>query len=391
MKKPIFLFPWKLVLFSASFFFIGDAFAQTSKESNVIIVACKKGMLVIDGAVIGPVEKDDATKQLLSFGEHYIQLKTDTEKLNLTLNVDGDTKGIFKIGCDIAKYQATRLIDKQLGLTGSIINNKEENVIGLDKGDKIILNCSVLNKKGNATISIKEYNNGVEIYKKERFKEIVNEEILIPSKGIYFVSLHTDALFGKEAKVTIDRLASSDSDPSFSTLVKTVNDTTSIEVLNTIIRVYSATNLDHVNRTSVRINLPQNTTYWAYWIGVGQEAQNQMKAFTSSIASIGSYLPLNPLIKYGMKVISSLPMLNSTATISYRFVDSQNAQFFVNKQGYKYFTFKHSENICTDYSLIGQNFQDLVLAMNNESTFTGQDVEVRVVAFIVTNKLVFDN
>lgn len=367
-----------------------NTIGQTNVEPSLLIVACKSGTLIIDGLVVGSVEADDASKHTLSMGEHYIQLKTTAEKFNLTLNVDQNTKGIIKIGCnEEVKVQGKRLVDKEVSLEGALGTAMEENVIGLDKGDEIILNCSILNKKGTATIFLKDHTNNREIFRKENFTGIINEKIKIHSKGIYYFSLYTDALFGKNAKITIDRVPSATSNVNFNSNVKTVFDTSNIEVLRTVTRVYSSTN-EHGNRTAVKINLPQNTTYWTYWIGVGQESQEKMKSFTSNLSQAGSLFSANPLVMFGMRLIPSLPMLNATSTVNYQFVDSRNANAFINNQQYSYYTFKHAKNISTDYSIINQSISDIVLAMENPSTFTGQDVEIRVVAFIVKPRLILE-
>jgi hypothetical protein len=115
-----------------------------------------------------------------------------------------------------------------------------------------------------------------------------------------------------------------------------------------------------------------------------------MKSFASTLSSAGPLLSTNPLVLFGMKLIPSLPMLNSTSTVNYQFMDTRNSQAFVNGLAYSFYTFKHAKNISTDYSLINGKLPDLVLSMENESTFTGQDVEVRVVAFIITSKYVLD-
>lgn len=369
-------------------FFANLVYSQIQKE--VIIVACAKGTLIIDGTIVATVDADDASKQTLSYGEHYIQLKNDNEKVSLTVTINESTKGILKIGCKTeAQTNAKRIIDKEVSLSGALGSGVEENVFALDFEDEIVINCDILNKKGNATLFLKEYETGREIYRKDRFELITNEKLKVPAKGIYYFSLFTDALFGKTAKISIDRIPSPNSKPGFKTSVAIKNDTTSIEVLNTTTRVFSSTNLDHPNRTTVRINLPKNTTYWTYWIGVGQEAKEKMDNFTSTLAKGAvKYLSPNPLVLFGMNLISSLPSMNVPSTINYKFVSTKDAQLFSQKQPHNYYTFKFADNVATDYSIINFNLPDLVLAMNNTSAMEGHDVNVRVVAFSVSSKYV---
>jgi hypothetical protein len=380
-------------LFSALFlcFLVFQLNAQSSTEKQVVIVACKEGSLFIDGIPMGSIAADDANRQKLSFGEHYLQLKNGTEKISLTIVVDENMSSIIKLGCgsSIARM-GKRLIDKQLSLTGMLSKDMEENIIGLDKDDEIILNCSVINKKGTATIFINELNTGNEIYKKQDFKSVENEKISINSKGIYKITLYTDALFGKDAKLSIDRIPSKNSSPSFNTNPKRVWDTTFTEVLKTEARVYSTGNLSHQNKTAISINLPANTSYWTYWIGVDQPAKEEMGQFISNLSPLITAFSVNPLVLFGMKLIPSLPMMKSPSTVNYKFMDTPNAKAYINGLAHSYYKFKHADNITTDYSLINVRAADLVLAMENENSFTGFNVDIRVVAFMIRSKLVLD-
>ena len=159
-----------------------NCFCQSNPEATILIVACKSGILVVDGNEIGSVEADDAKKLTLSYGEHYLQLKNTTGKYNFTINVDESTKGIIKLGCDVeSKIEKIRVLDKEVALSGALGNDLEKNVIGFDKDDEVTINASLLNKKGLFTVSLFEYSTGREIYKKERIISIVNDKITIPT------------------------------------------------------------------------------------------------------------------------------------------------------------------------------------------------------------------
>jgi hypothetical protein len=375
-----------LLLFFLGILFFCDVTAQTDKE--FLVIPCESGTLIIDGKSIGIIEANDVSRQTLSFGDHYIQLKTNTDKINLSVAINETTKNIIKIGCEKSgNINGVRLIDKQLSLAG-LLSDTEENIIGLDRDDEIVVNSFIVNKKGTATIFISEINNGNEIYRNENFKILENEKIKITSKGIYKIVLYTDALFGKEAKLTIDRIPSKNSTSDFNTNPKIVFDTTYIEVLKTQARVYSAGNLNHPNKTAISINLPANTSYWTYWIGVDQEAQERMKEFTNNLSPAISKFSANPLVLYGMKLLPSLPIMNTPSTVNYKFMDTQGANNYISGQAYSYYKFKYADNVSTDYSLIKATSPDLVLAMENNSSLTGYNVEIRVLAFVIKSKLV---
>ena len=346
--------------------------------------------MIIDGVSVGALNADDASKQTLSIGEHYIQLKSPTGNDAQTVDLDEKFKNIIKIGC-INKTidKGISLISKTIALEGLLSGNTESNIFGLQQGDQLVINAAILNKKGNATLLITDVSRGNEIYKRENFNAILDEKVNIPSKGIYNIILYTDALFGKKASLSITRIAAFGSSQN-TTAIKKVFDTSSIEVFNTTARVFSTTNLNHTNTTPITINLPANTKYWTYWIGVGQEGKDNMQNFIETISPAVKIFSLNPLVLFGMKMIPSLPTFNSTAVISYKFMDSENANLCALQKTYSYYQFKHADNISSDYSLIEKTVPDLVLTMTNNSALTGQDVNVRVVAFVIKERLIME-
>src|SRR5450631_2743871 len=160
--------------------------------------------------------------------------------------------------------QTVHLLDRQLTLSGMFSDETTQRFIGLEAGDKIILNCWRLSKKGNASISIKDLNRENEIYKRDGFDTLRNETIQVQAKGIYVVSLKTGSLLNKDVRLAIDRIPAARLTDK--TTPKPLYDTTSVEVLNTTIRSYSK-NSPQSNNSVLKINLPPNTTYWTYWIG----------------------------------------------------------------------------------------------------------------------------
>lgn len=276
--------------------------------------------------------------------------------------------------------QNIRLVDKQLRLSGMLNDGTEQNFIGLEANDKIIVNCWRLSTKGSATISIKDLNRGNEIYKKESFDTLRDATINIPAKGIYVVDVKTGSMFGKDVKLTVDRVAAAH---KAAPAAKAGSDTTAIEVVNTTVRAF-AKNSPQSNNSVVTINLPPNTVYWVYWIGAGKDAIAKMNAFAASCGTIGAVYPSNdPLVLYGRKYLSALPMTKTSASVSYHFMDTKNTTAFKNKQQFSFYMFKSSEKITTEYALMPNNQKDLNMGISNESSNSAQDVQVRVTAFVV--------
>ncbi len=372
------------------------SYSQYNLEKELLIIPCKTGTLFIDGVEAGRIEADDAFRKKLSYGEHYLQLKTGAEKVNQTVIIDSLSKGIIRIGCEaaVSSGQAPnpkRLFEKQINLTGLIATETDENIFALDTGDEIILNCDVLNKKGSVNITIQEYEKKVVIYQKERVSLVTGDRIRVPAKGVYQLTLQTQALLGKDVQVSIDRIPGINSSTDFNTVVKIVYDTIQTPFLTTRGRVYSTTN-GKSSKVVVPVQLPPNTSYWVYWIGLGEQSANELKSMTANLAKISQVIYPDPLVYYGLKLITALPVLNTPSTITYFFADNRNADAFIRSQpSVRFGDLPMGNNISNAYSIINKNKSDLALILFNESSFTGVDFEVRAVAFMVKPRYVVQN
>ena len=307
--------------------------AQYNAEKEFLLISCKSGLLLIDGVEVGRIEAEDALKHKLGYGDHYLQVKTTAEKINQTITIDSVTKPIIRIGCEQpdklpVKASVLRLFSKQIGLTGLIAAETDENLFAMDSGDELILTCEVLNKKGSVDILLQEYDTKTVIYRKERVNQVANEKIRIPARGVYQLTLQTQALLGKDVLVTVDRVPGAESDPNFNTTVRKVYDTIPSPAFTTRGRVYSTTN-SRANKTVVPIQLPPNTNYWVYWIGLGEQSSNELQRLTQSLVSVSRAFNPDPLTYFGLKLISELPMMKTPSSVNYYFMDQRNASAFV--------------------------------------------------------------
>lgn len=382
----------KLSLLCTSLIISVTIHAQFNPEKEFLLISCKAGTLVIDGVEIGRIEADDALKQKLGYGEHYMQLKTTSEKINQTVTVDSLTKSIIRIACEHAGKQssttAQRLFSKQISLTGLIAEETDENLFAMDSGDELTLHCEVLNKKGSVDIMIQELDKKTVIYHKERVSQVANEKIRIPARGIYQLTLKTQALLGKDVQVTVDRMPGTNSNPNFNTVVRKVYDTIPNPFLTTRGRVYSTTN-GRPNKTIVPIQLPPNADYWVYWIGLGEQSSNELKKMTESLTSISKAFNPDPLTYFGLKLISQLPMMKTPSTVNFYFMDNRNANAFL--QGLpsvRYSDLPTGNHIFNAQAIVNTKKNDLTLVLTNDSYHTGVDFEVRAVAFTIKPKYV---
>ncbi len=381
----------KRILFFACLLYAMTSGAQ-STDTIILFIPCKAGTLIIDGVDKGNIDADDVRREKLAYGDHYIQLKTSAKKYNLTLNLGKPLIiNMVKLGCEEApQITATKILDKKLTLNGPISQTQEKNLFAMDVDDELIVNCHLTNPKGTANISISRQETGAVIYRNDAFSAIENERIKIPQKGIYNVTMSTNAIFGREAQIVLERVPSKSSDPNFKTTIGWVLDTTFVELQTTNSRVYSTGAIGHSNRTIISANLPVNTSYWAYYISVDQASKEQMQKLANTATKAGKSMTSNPLVMLGFGLLSALPVLNTTATVNYRFTDASNAQLFAASRPFSAYQFKFANNVSNDYALLKGTPTDVTFCFDNQSMAYGHDVEVRVVAFIINKRLAIE-
>lgn len=376
-----------------AFLFSTTLLAQPSDTVKLIFLSCKSGQLIIDGEPVESLEPDHSIQKNLSLGEHHILLKSGSERLSSVIEVKIGMKSLVRLGCTEAsspENAAVPLLNKKLYLTGMIAQETDRNVFAFQKGDELIITGAVVDKKGFVSLYVTNVDNRQQVFVKESFNSLTNEKLTIPATGVYEISYKTDALFGKNFQLKVDRIPVAGGKPGFKTAVRVQRDTAVTEVLTTTARVYSQTNMTNPNKTIVKINLPANASYWAYWIGVGQKEKDEMGKLVTKLSGAKNLVSLHPVALFGLGLLSELPAFKSTETVSYRFTDYQNAAIFKAGQAYNAYNFKFGDNVSADYAIVKERTQDLVLCMTNNNMMTGFDVAIKVVAFVVNARWVIE-
>jgi hypothetical protein len=369
--------------------------ANAQIKTNVLIISSKEGKLLVDGNERSWLNPNETTKLTLDEGDHIIQVKTANEMSTQTITCnDGKQKVVnfdFSSGSNIqptanSETDALTVADIQLNLPSSLSNAPFlRKFYAFDEGDAVTFDFDILNKNGTINIYFYSYPDNALIYSKEKTNAVSKELIKIPKRGVYYFSFSTNHIINRSAHFVVKRQSGPSVNKNFKTAVRIKYDTTYQEVLNSQVRVYSTGNFGHTNRTTVRINLPARTTYWVYWIGVGQESMDRMKSFADKLSRGASGLATDPISALGFRLISSLPMFNSTATVDYRFADNPNSEMFSSGAGnYQYYNFKEGKNITTDYSIERTVSKEMNLCLWNNNPLLGHDVSVKVGAFLVT-------
>lgn len=293
------------------------------------------------------------------------------------------------------------VVEKTIKING--LSNEIE-YYGFAKGDQVIFNMTVENRKDIKNISISEYPNSVKFADYSR-KDIRNKVINIPRNAVYVFDYNNSNLSGRIVNIKIQRIPESEKTEQFNTNVRWVNsidttysakentylassDTSIVPVLNSTIQVHSKTNMDSPNKIFINFTIPANTIRWTYWIGVGKEGQEAFQKDEANFSKSGTKIleSMNPLVglAFGLITMSHAQIGES---VKYYFMPTVlDAQRFM--AGQQFTLFKNGD-VITDFGLMNyatRNNTTYFLGLQNDNLMQGINVNVKIIAIVVNNK-----
>ncbi|TWI83115.1 hypothetical protein IQ13_1221 [Lacibacter cauensis] len=304
----------------------------------------------------------------------------------------------------------------------------EEILLGFAKGDKIIFNFKEVGKKEMKEIEILEYpsNSKFSDYKTHK---IENKTISVNQTGVYVFRFKNSAMSGRICQIKIQRIPSNEETRNFNTQVtwetkqettyktytkdvvigydtlytqKTKRELKSTERKELLIfdktqRVHSTTN-DNGNKTSLFFTLPVNelglyktkkVVSWAYWVGVGEEANQAWKQNSQSISKLAkgaSTYFVSPLGALALGAVADLLVPKIGEDVSYAVSDQQNRNLFLAGQQYRIFDQGKGVAGFKNFNNMGMCQGTFFILLSNDNIMQGIDVTVKVVAIIETNE-----
>jgi hypothetical protein len=292
------------------------------------------------------------------------------------------------------------VVEKTIKIGG--VSNESE-YYGFAEGDKVIFNLTVEKGKELKDVTISEYPENVK-FAEHTVEKIQNKFLNISRNAVYRFDYYNSNLSGRTINIKIQRVPKSEKTKFFNTNVKWVNkvdttysarqntyltgsDTSLVDVIDSKARVHSQTNSNPSN-TIVDFTIPINTIKWTYWIGVGNESQEVFKKDQANFAQTGTKLisSINPLAGLAFGLIT-MTHANIGENVKYNFLPSwEDVQKF--KAGQAFMQFK-SGNVVTDFGLMNYSTkknEKYYIALENDNSFQGIDVNVKVLAVVVNNK-----
>ena len=301
-------------------------------------------------------------------------------------------------------------------------NQTEELYYGFAEGDQIIFSFEEAKGKDLKEIEIYELPGSLK-FSDFKSSEIANNKIQVHQNSVYKFRFYNSSLAKRVCKISIKRIPNSKELTSFNTgwRWKTLYDTTYIPfevdsligydttfyedkvkelvdvkkvdqfVINKNEQVKDRSIINPRNSYSyVPFTLPKNkvepykeerTIAWAYWIGVGNEAE---KAYSRNVREVGNLASdlvskfVSPLAGFAVGAVSKLFLPTSGDNVHYYLMTSQHhAENFINGYQYSYFD---SGNGTAGY---GKNTHKLhgtyFVGLHNDNTVYDINVNIRIV------------
>jgi len=305
----------------------------------------------------------------------------------------------------------------------------EENLyFGFATDDKIIFSFSEENEKEIKEVEIIEYPSSSR-YTDFKVSSAKEKTVTVNKEGVYRFRFNNNSITKRVCRYTIERIPGNELTRKFNTTVTWITkndtiwktdtknvivgyDTTYIKqtkkvavstekheelLLDKVQRVHSETN-SNGNKTWLNFTLPANiktesetktVVAWAYWVGVGKEANEAWEKNVKSVSKLASGVAstyLTPLGALAVGTVMQLILPTMGEDVSYSLTDQQNKdlfmagkQYYVSDQGkgvagYKKIT---SANQCQ-----GTHY----ICLYNDNYVHGIDASIKVVAIIETVK-----
>lgn len=229
---------------------------------------------------------------------------------------------------------------------------------GFAEGDQLIFSFQEVNKKELKELEITEWPVSSR-FAEFKINKIENKKIEVPRTAIYKFRLSNTAITGRICRVHIQRIPASVSTATFNTNVywRVLNDTTytpAIEkylvridttitpVVDQVAKVSSQNAINgNSNVVLVDVDLPEGTTAWSYYIGVGDEGKQAFEEATETFTANAAKQVVG-IPGYGVMAALAISGINFFVKVQGRnnvkywiIPDWNNAQLFQLKQGFQ--------------------------------------------------------
>ncbi|GAG38657.1 unnamed protein product, partial [marine sediment metagenome] len=229
-------------------------------------------------------------------------------------------------------------------------------------------------------------------------ENVVDKRIYVAKMNIYTFKLkNTATLKSKTYELNIKRIPARDDLVMFNTSVEwdTIYDTTYVaavetvivkmdtvpkEIVNTQVKIGSQLSGDY--QSYIQVDIPGGTSYLAYWIGVGQEANEGLQSMTDGLPEAAVLMDIvNPVAAFALNLIPKLFTSSKGQQVDYYFIANyQNLANFLAEQ--PFYMIKKGEEVITDYAKLDTPLQRTIYLglCNSHGRLSDRLVTVNIVA-----------
>lgn len=301
------------------------------------------------------------------------------------------------------------------------LDETEELFFSFAEGDIIEFDFEMIKGKHIKEVEVYEMPNN-KIFADFKVQKISKKQIRIRNKGLYKFKFYSSSLTKRVGKIRIFRIPVDESTKKFNTnwKWKTIRDTIytpytidsitgykkiqykekvkelvkteNIEdiLFNKSQRVHSYYN-DNRSSTYLKVDLPnpmlsdlkeERLIAWAYWIGVGQEAQQAYQENARAVGELANGVTAiygTPLAGLAVGTVSELLIPKTGEDVFYTFLpDYENAEKFVN--GLEYLQYDTGKGVAAYGKNSNITQGTFYIGLHNDNQIQGIDVDVKVVS-----------
>lgn len=272
--------------------------------------------------------------------------------------------------------------------------SEEEFYYGFAEGDQVLFSFKEMNGKPLKELEIKEVP-GNTVFMDYKTEKISSKTIAIQRTGIYKFRFQNDGIVGRVCKFKIQRIPAHDTLRNFNTSVywRMQYDTTYIpkeerylagtDTIPTVVTDQVA-KVTAGNKGLVDFTLPDETTSWSYFIGVGTEAGKAYEAskdkFVNKASAASMKLPgYGSLVGLALLGINVFSKAGGGDNVKYWFItDWDNVLLF--RAGQTFYQYKQGDVISDVSQMRSPASGKIYLGLSNDNFMDAIEVNIKVVA-----------
>jgi len=335
-------------------------YSQTVK-GTILVIANTEAKVLVDGEELGVINPNKPQKFEIALGQHYLQVisTSDNSEKNDILEIEEGKQQVLKYEFE-NKAATTNSTDKILiaqldfNIPGIVTAAAQENfeyptyLYAFENGDEIVLNIDMTNAKGTNVIEVFTYPDRNTIYSNDSFRDLTDVKIKVRERGIYVFSFASNHAFDRDARFQIERIPGSEESKDFNTTVSW-QETYKVEVVQKAQKFYlnsgsHATFKGGKSRTTIPINLPDNTVKWYYEFSASRnesEVDNVNKALDLA-GELSSLLDQSGILQLGINMLNQPP---GSDYCDVYLIDHDNYTPFLSKQQFRQYPEGTRENL----------------------------------------------